>query len=278
MVTIPAGRFTMGVPAGEEEAEGVLQHYRGFSTPQTPVVFQRGFALSKFPITRTEFVAFLTDTHYQPGLSCWHLTKQADGSGRFEERQGLYWREPSFAQTGAHPVVCISWDDAQAYVVWLSKRTGHQYRLPSEAEWEFAARAGTNGPRWWPGGVAAARGCTNVRDYSMAAAWNANRDNSFFPCTDSIAFTSPVATFSANPLGLSDMLGNVAMWTQDCWNPTLAGIGRNGAARLGGDCSLRVVCGGSWNGGPRSVGAGSRGRGTSGGRLAFVGFRVARTP
>jgi sulfatase modifying factor 1 len=278
MVALPPGGFTMGVPAGEEEAEGVPQEWRGQSVPQTRITFPRGVIIGKYPVTRQEYWNFLSATGHRRGSSCWHLTEQADKTWKFQDRPDVNWEKPGFAQTADHPSVCVNWDDAVAYAEWLSRQTGQRYRLPSEAEWEYAARAGTPGPRWWPGGRASACGYANVRDFSLAGAYNVQRNDSYFQCSDGYANTSPVTAFGPNPFGLHDMLGNVRQWTQDCWNPNLQGQPTNGNPRLSGDCSLRVTRGGSWLNLPRVVRAGNRYGVTAGFRSTNTGFRVSRTP
>lgn len=278
MVAVPPGELLMGVPAGEEEAEGLAPDLRGRSVPQTLIRFQPGFALGKHPVTRAEFLAFSHATGRQPGHSCWHVTRQDNVTSlSFQDRQGLNWREPSFAQTGTEPVICVSWDDAQAYVAWLARETGQAYRLPSEAEWEYAARAGTRGPRWWAGGLSDACANANVRENSVAGFYNFVPNSTYFPCSDGFAHTSPAGSFPANSFGLHDVLGNVWQWTADCWNPTLSGLLVSGAARTSGDCALRVVRGGSWGSNSRFVRAGHRDRATAGYRNTALGFRVART-
>jgi formylglycine-generating enzyme required for sulfatase activity len=275
MVWVPAGGFTMGVPSGEEEREGVPQEFRGRSTPQLRVTVPR-FALGVHTVTRGECLAFAAATGRPVGASCWHFTDIGGGNWNFRERNGLNWTNPGFSQSGNEPIVCVNWHDASAYAAWLSSRTGRRYRLPSEAEWEYAARAGTPGPRWW-GGREAACAHANVRDFSFAGHYNFQRDSTYFQCADGFAHTAPVGSFPANPFGLRDMLGNVWQWTADCWNPTLSGQPANGAARLTGDCSLRVVRGGAWNSDPGVVRAGFRTWSPPGSRNSNTGFRVART-
>ena len=277
MIAIPPGGFLMGSPLSEVVAEGVPTQYHGEGLPQTRINFAQGFALGKFPVTRTEYWAFLSATNHPRAGPCWGLTIQSNGGGKFEERSDLNWQSPGFDQTANDPSVCVSWDDAQAYVAWLSQRTGKRYRLPSEAEWEYTARGGTPGPRWWPGGRESACGYANVRDYSFVGAYNFKRDENVFPCSDGYAHTSPVDAFPANPFGLYDALGNVAVWTQDCWNPDLKTIPRNGAARTTGDCTLRVARGASWFIIPWDARAGRRSWVTTGLRSTTLGFRVART-
>ncbi len=288
MVRIPPGSFTMGVPAAEEEREGgrEWQVLRGRSAPETDITFERGFALGASPVTRAEYLAFEEATGRPRAASCRHIGRHPYLAGRWQwrEQRGLTWWEPSFAQTELDPVVCVNWEDAQAYVAWLSQRTGQRYRLPSEAEWEYAARAGTAGPRWWPGGLKAACGHANVLDRTIVAryypAWLAHperlNDRIDFPCSDGHLATAPVDRFPANPFGLHDMLGNVRQWMQDCWNATLEDQPANGEARESGICSQRIVRGSSWNDGPWSTRAGYRDWLFLDRRETVVGFRVAR--
>ena len=276
MLAIPAGGILMGAPPGEEEAEDVPAQYRGFSSPQQRIRFPQGFAISKTPVTRAEYQQFVSITGYRVDGPCRHLTRTSEGA-EFQSHPELNFSTPGFSQTTTEPAVCISWNDAQAYVKFLSAHTKKQYRLPSEAEWEYAVRAGTTGPRWWPGGRPNACAHANVRDYTFAGENNFKRDETYFPCTDGYSFTSPVDAFPANPFGLLDALGNVVVWTQDCWVPNLAGYPTNGTARTTGDCTLRVVRGGSWGYSPGIVRAGDRNGVTAGNRSTVLGFRLART-
>ncbi|CAH0238351.1 formylglycine-generating enzyme family protein [Roseomonas sp. CECT 9278] len=277
MVAIPPGAFTMGADVAEEARENLAPDLRGRSAPPTRITLSRGFAIGKFPITRAEFLAFAQSTNRVPGLSCWGLAPQPDGSGRWQERQRLTWASPGFGQTPQDPAVCVSWADAAAYGEWLSRRTGRRYRLPSEAEWEFAARAGTTGPRYWTAEAAETCAHANVRDHSVADFYRAPRDASFFPCSDGVVHTARVGAFPANPFGLHDMLGNVWQWTQDCWNPTLQGQPRTGAARETGDCLTRTARGGSWSNDPRFLRVAYRSSGAATVRSSNTGFRLVRS-
>jgi formylglycine-generating enzyme required for sulfatase activity len=145
MVVVPAGNFMMGSPkteVGRFDPEG----------PQHPVTIATSFALGKYEVTVAEFKDFVQVTGYQTeaernpdqGLAVWDEKKD-----KWVWSKGQSWRSPGFAQDDRHPVVGVSWNDAQAYVEWLAKRTGQAYRLPSEAEWEYAARAGTTTARFW---------------------------------------------------------------------------------------------------------------------------------
>jgi formylglycine-generating enzyme required for sulfatase activity len=159
---------------------------------------------------------------------------------------------------GRQPVMNVNWDDAKAYVAWLSRRTGKSYRLLSEAEWEYAAQAGSGRE------VAVTRGANQANCDGCGSRWDDKQ-------------TAPVGSFAANAFGLHDMLGNVWEWTADCWNDNHAGAAADGSARQGGDCSPRVRRGGSWSIGPEYSRSAIRDWNSSGSRFDYLGFRVART-
>lgn len=246
MLSVPAGSFTMGVPAGEEEREGLPQAFLGRSVPQTRTTIGRRFAMGQYPVTRGQFAAFFAATGHDSGNQCWVFGNHSGTSWSYAERQGYSWRAPGFAQTDQHPVVCVSWEDAQAYARWLSQRTGKAYRLLSEAEWEYVARAGSPMARFWGNGRDEACAHANVADLTMFQTLNLQRDGERnFNCADGFAHTSPVGSFRPNAFQAYDTLGNVWQWTQDCWNASLQGQPANGNARTTGDCVLRVLRGGS---------------------------------
>ncbi len=198
------------------------------------VIIAAPFAVGKFAVTFAEWDACVA----QGG--CSH--RPADhGWGR-----------------GRQPVIDVSWNDAQDYVAWLSKRTGKAYRLLSEAEWEYCAQAGTGRE------AKVTPGAREANCDRCGSGWGGGR-------------TVPVGSFPANAFGLHDMLGNVREWTADCWNPSHAGAPVDSTARLRGDCSRRVLRGGSWFDYPRLTCSAYRSSLTSDLRLDFVGFRVART-
>ena len=185
-----------------------------------------------------------------------------------------HWRDPGFSQTDSHPVVCVSWNDAQGYVHWLSGKTGEKYRLPSEAEWKYVARAGTKTARYW--GESVSGQCR----YANGADRTALRHNigwTTVDCDDGHYGTAPVGRFQANGYKLHDVPGNVSEWVEDCWNDSYAGAPRDGSAGMSGNCSRRVLRGGSWFDAPRSLRSADRYRITSGDRYDDAGFRVART-
>jgi formylglycine-generating enzyme required for sulfatase activity len=161
---------------------------------------------------------------------------------------------------GRQPVIDVSWQDAQAYVSWLAKKTGQPYRLLSEAEWEYAARAGTTTRYPWgdePG--------TNRANFSGSGSKWSRRQ------------TAPVGSFDANAFGLHDMIGNVWEWVQDCWNESYKGAPLDGRPWEEGDCGRRVLRGGSWDIIPEYARAAVRIRDEPGEGVYNVGFRLART-
>ncbi len=270
MVVIPAGAFVIGSPDGEAGREASEGPQRQISVPR--------FALSRFEVTRGQYEAFVGATGRADGSNC--LTDR-DGNGSWEPDPRGAWRDPAFAQSGDHPVVCVNWSDATAYATWLggqaragavmvSNEAG-SYRLASEAEWEYAARAG--GASAYPWGSDANAGCAymNGGDQSFRA-----RYPSFtmaLACNDGALNTTRVGSYRANDFGLYDMIGNAWEWTQDCH---AASPPTSAVAVQSGGCASRVFRGGSWGDNPRALRAAVRSRDTPALRFNNVGFRVAR--
>jgi formylglycine-generating enzyme required for sulfatase activity len=279
MVVIPSGSFVMGVPAGEEKREGLfsmmdLDH----AIPQHRVTIAYSFSLGRYEVTRAQFAAFVEATGYSAGNECFTLAGSGSGRDSFAVMRRRDWRNPGFTQTANDPVVCVSWRDAQAYVDWLKKATGKSYRLPSEAEWEYAARAGTRTARHWGDGRDEACLYANAVDLTAARHYGFENkpDYSYFSCADGYVHTAPVGSFRPNAFGLHDMLGNAWEWTGDCWNETYNGAPTNGDVWAAGDCTFRVRRGGSWFAHPAILRAGGRSQGTLVSRSSYNGFRVAR--
>ena len=247
-------------------------HERGRSDEEGPVhevTISTPFALGVYEVTVVEFGLFVNETGYSAGSAC----RTWEGStyrGTYEERTGSGWRNPSFDQHGRHPATCLNWNDAHAYAAWLSNRTGESYRLPSESEWEYAARAGTATSRYWGRGESVLCRHANGADASTDFLWKAD-------CSDGHARTAPAGSYTANSWGLHDMLGNVWEWTEDCQNGSYAGAPVDGSTWMQGDCSMRVLRGGSWFVKPSLLRSASRAWSTTGFRFDVNGFRVART-
>jgi formylglycine-generating enzyme required for sulfatase activity len=280
LVQVPAGTFMMGSSAQEAAREGLPAAYVGDEQPVHQVTIAKPFALGEYPVTRGEFAAFVHETGHDPkGCLVFARSKLDQNNQKWEENPQRSWRNTGYVQDDKHPVVCVSFDDAQAYVEWLSKKTGKTYRLPSEAEWEYAARAGSTTTRFWGDGREEACQYANVGDIYGAnrLKWDKQDKNRVFQCNDGFAYTSPVGSYKPNAFGLYDMLGNVYQWTQDCVHDGYQGAPADGSAWTDGKCDGRAQRGGSWSNGPW----GTRSAGRNGGPPKFrnldVGFRVART-
>ena len=222
MVVVPAGSYRMGWEGQQHE-----------------VTIGAPFAVGKYEVTFAQ----------------WDACARDGGCPRSERIAGdIGWGR------GQRPVIEVSWDDAQRYVRWLSGKTNEPYRLLSESEWEYTARAGTQTAYSWGDEIGVGRancyGCGSRGDERQ---------------------TAPVGSFAANPWGLHDMHGNVWEWVEDCWNDSYAGSPRDGSAWRSGNCAERVLRGGSWNGFPSDLRAAYRDRSTTGFRYFEDGFRVART-
>ena len=264
MVMLARARFVIGSPDTEPDREPD-------EGPRRAVQFASDFAIGRHEVTRGQYARFARETGRPAETGCYSWDGQ-----RFAQRARGGWSDPGFAQTENDPVVCVSWDDAAAYARWLSGATGKRYRLPSEAEWEYAARGRTEGRRYW--GEAEADSCrhANVAD---ARARSAYRIGASFECDDGHGATAPVGSYPPNAHGLHDMLGNALEWTEDCWAPSYEGLASDGAPSTAGDCRQRVLRGGSWYNDPRRyLRAADRIRAPAGLRLADTGFRVVRLP
>ena len=258
MVALPTGRFKQGANEGE--------NLSAFDKPRHWVAISHPVAMSMNPVTRDEYAAFVAATGRDaPGCDIYDGAWKHDPNGS--------WKNPGFAQTGAHPVTCVSWNDAQAYASWLSSKTGHKYRLPSASEWEYAARAGTETALPW--GTAAADTCANANVADQSAAqqfpgW------AVFGCSDGWVYTAPTGSFKANKFALNDMLGNVFQWTQDCWKADYVGAPIDGSAREDGNCAQRELRGGSWFSNPSYIRTNYRNHFATDYRTSSVGIRLVR--
>ena len=266
MVMIPAGHFAMGSAEDEKgrfKKEGPVHH----------VKIARPFAMAINPVTRGEWRRFMRTTGRKDPEAC-RIYDVSFADHDLVRVYGKNWRRPNFAQTDAHPVVCITWDDACAYAVWVNGQIGASggtgpYRLPTEAEWEYAARAGTTTPYYWGNEISRAQ--TNYGPETLPFAPVASG-------ADRWEYTSPVGAFPANPWGLHDMAGNVWQFTLDCWHETYEGAPADGSARADGKCDERAVRGGSWFKVPTGERSAMRGQG----KIADlkgnheIGFRLVR--
>jgi len=272
VVVIPTGTFLMGSPPGESG-------HRPAEEPQRTVKIDAGFALARDEISIGEFRAFVDDANFLTDAE-----KAGDSniydeeSGRMIDRKGASWRNDYLGGIGDDnlPVIHVSWNDANAYAQWLSARTGKKYRLPSEAEFEYALRAGSTARYPWGEGNPP-RGIDNFTgdgdrsphlNRSWAKAFKRYEDGSWGP--------SPLGKFHANAFGLLDMDGNVSEWVADCWHDNYTRAPSDSKAWINPGCAEHVVRGGSWGSAPDQVRSAFRLAAPADTRSARVGMRVAR--
>jgi formylglycine-generating enzyme required for sulfatase activity/Tfp pilus assembly protein PilF len=278
MVVIPPGEFMLGSPDTEKNREP-------WEGPQVRMRIGAPLAVGRFEVTLDEYRAFLRESRHDTGAGC--VPALDPILGKIDPVAGVTYANPGYAQTGSHPAVCVSWDDAQAYLSWLSNRTGRTYRLLSESEWEYAARAGSSEP--YSFGSERNELCRygNVGDKSfdgseMLKAIDFAGGHGEIDCSDGHVQAAPVGQFAANAFGLHDMHGNVEEWVQDCTNMLSTGLGyrkehpQDGAPVALDGCRFRGIRGGSWSSGMDFVRSASRSEMPPAFRMSSIGFRVAR--
>jgi formylglycine-generating enzyme required for sulfatase activity len=221
MVVVPAGSFDMGSSTDYED-------------PLHRVTIAKSFAVGRYEVTFDEW------------------DRCAEEKGCTAQPEDRTWGR------GARPVINVSWMDANAFAAWLSKKTGHTYRLPTEAEWEYAARGGSNSPFWWGRDVGSRQ--ANCRECATGGGQQ----------------TANVGSYPPNPFGVYDTAGNAAEWVEDCWNDNYRGAPTNGSAWTSGQCQLRVLRGGSYDSPAKAVRSTARFRYDSNVRYSNNGFRVVR--
>lgn len=260
LVLLEGGSFIRGAehddPAADES-----------ELPRHEVTIGSPFAIATGHVTVQDYKRFTDETGHEAGPGCYTLT---DDGWRIDMEAD--WRAPGFPQTLLDPVVCISWHDATAYAGWMSARTGKTYRLPSEAEWEFAARGGFSEQNFWGDDGTQVCAYANVNDITAKNKTAKAAEN----CTDGFLYTSPVRHFRPNPFGLFDAIGNAWVWLADCWQDDYTAAPRDGSPHLPENCQRRVLRGGSWTDTPGPVRIGARENRPANGRYSIAGFRLAR--
>ncbi len=270
MIVLPIGRFRMG--SRDEDAD-----HEANETPQREVVYKRGFAMARTEVTVEQFGRFVQATHYRTDAErSGHSMVYDEIKGKLEARDGVNWRDDYAGQRAApqQPVMHVSWNDAQAYTVWLSKETAQLYRLPSEAEFEYALRAHNSGAYPWTG----TKPPNGVGDLAGTDASPSGRHwgDAFAGYSDGFWGPAPVAHFPANAFGLYDMVGNVSEWTQDCWHDSYRRAPDDGSAWVNPGCAKRVVRGASWASSPLQARSAWRAPIDADSSSARIGFRVVR--
>jgi formylglycine-generating enzyme required for sulfatase activity len=272
MIVLPHGGFRMGASDNEPGAADAER-------PAHYVRFERGFALSRKAVSVGEFRRFVQATHYRPRASRrGHSTVYDERSGNFARRSGVDWQSDyAGAKAGDDlPVLHVSVRDAEAYAEWLSEQTGRGYRLPSEAEFEYAARAGVPGRYPWGSNGVPPKGFGNLTGGNDVSPSGRHWNNAFVSYGDGYWGPAPVGSYQANPWGLYDMGSNVSEWVSDCWHANYRRAPAGGASWFNPGCRSRVVRGGNWAGSPAQARAAWRSSSNSDMTSARTGFRVAR--
>lgn len=280
MINLPAGSFMMGTAIEDRLIDPRTGKPAKNDGPQHEVNIGKPFAVGKYEVTVDEFAAFVAATGHRTSGGCMEFSPEAS----FTISEKFDWDNPGFEQTGDSPVGCVSYYDARAYAGWLSEKTGQDYRLPTEAEWEYAARAGSAGPYHWGSDRMQACRYANVRSpgaHTISKRQVEADRKDGFPCDDGMPLVSPVGSFEANAFGLHDVQGNNWEWVEDCNHKDYVGAPTDGSAWRDEDdakegCQFGVIRGGSYlNLVERSSVTVRAGRPQSG-RATNMGFRVAR--
>ena len=272
LVVIPAGgTFVMGAEKAEGLAWGMPELMAAQEAPVATITIARSYAIGRTEVTRGQFAEFVEETGFVTLEGCSHLA--AEG---WPTQPGLSWRDNSIGGSDDHPAPCLRRAEMLAYLDWLSVRTGQTYRLPSEAEWEYAARANSKFPAFWGEDWTQACVFQNGADRSFVEVAPDIPYDQFADCDDGYAFTAPVASFEPNAFGLYDVGGNVSEWTADCYATGHANAPADGTPYDMRPCGAWVAKGGSWAGFPGLLRVATRLpiRAESAG--SGFGFRVAR--
>jgi len=278
-VWVPGGCYEMGQT--EKEKQKLLktvgdETYKKHFSDEIPRhnVCVNGFWIGKYEVTLGQFRRFIDDTGYQTdadkeGFSwIWN--------GKWEKKEGYNWQKTGFKQEENHPVVNVSWDDAKAFSKWLSDKKGNNFRLPTEAEWEYACRAGTKTSRFWGDNPEDACKYANVYDITSKRVSKFKWAN--HKCDDGYGNTSPVGSFNPNKFGIYDMLGNVYEWCEEWHGKDYYKKSPKHNPKGPSNGSYRVLRGGSWGDSPWGVRCANHGRNYPGYRLNVDGFRVLLVP
>jgi formylglycine-generating enzyme required for sulfatase activity len=271
MLVVPTGKYMMGAPDNE-------QGRNDSQTPQHEVTLSKGFAFSQTDVTVGQFREFVRASGYKPdSVTIGGASVYDESTGVMRDDSGASWESDYAGHRAGNnlPVVNISWNDANAYVQWLSKRTGKQYRLPSEAEFEYALRGGSTTRYWWGTGTPKSKveNLTGSLDRSPSGRrWS----HAFQGYSDGYWGPAPVMTFAPNAFGLFDIDGNVSEWTADCWHDNYVRAPVDGSAWVNPGCSSHVIRGGSWGSSPEQVNSAYRQGAEASVRSGRVGFRILR--
>ena len=254
---IPSGKFKMGDFSGQKDEQPLRD------------VEVNLFYLQTTEVTLEQYSKYAAASKLVDDKGCWYFKDYWRYSNEFS------WENPGYFQEDSHPVVCISWIDVQNFVQWLNLKSPHVFRLPTEAEWEYAARAFSTSTYYWgddPMGLCIHANAADNQTLKQFPTFKSN------DCDDGYLVTSPVGNYLPNPFGLFDIYGNAWEWTQDCWNSSYKQAPKDGTAWLTGVCDKRIYRGGGWGDTPRFARSSLRNVAKKNERRDDIGFRLAYDP
>lgn len=254
---IMAGSFDMGDAHGQQD--------------ELPIhtVSIDSFYMQTTEVTVEQYTRLGLSTDNMDINGCWYF------DNRWKYAEHTNWKNPGYKQNKKHPVVCVSWIDVQRYINHLNTLSPHQFRLPSEAEWEYATRAHSKTRFYWgsePAGLCTHANASDLQTLKRFPSFVSNK------CDDGYLESAPVKSYLPNPFGLYDVYGNVWEWTQDCWNTSYINAPIDGSAWLSGQCSRRIFRGGGWGDNPKFARSSLRNRADSDQRKDDIGFRLVMIP
>lgn len=274
MVVIPAGTAILGAGADDK-------FRNADELPERRFIIREPFAVSRYEITRDQYEAFVSATNRAVGGDC--LTDRRK-RGDWQYDAATTFRDPGFEQGDDHPVACVNWDEAQAYVAWLNAQTNGGYRLLTEVEWEYVARGGATQNLAYPWGNDASQGCLFANAFDRTTLQTYSRmDTSGYKiydpmdCFDDRLNTSPVGSLQPNAFGVYDIIGNVSEWLEDCYSATRDRLSESGVPPAESACAKRLVKGGSWGTLAHNVRIAERLPYPGTHRDDSIGIRVAKT-
>ncbi len=269
-VFVKGGCFQMGSPSSEKDRDSDEGPLHGVCVDD--------FYMGKYEVTVGQWREFIRSLSYRTEAErdvkkdgCWSLK-----NGDWGYYDGIYWDNVGFSQKESQPVACVSYNDVEKFIHWLRKKSGRKYRLPTEAEWEYAARGGTTTARFWGDGERAACRYANVYDQTAKRKYDFSWKS--FDCDDGYDATAPVGSFKPNNFGLYDMLGNVWEWTGDWYGGKYYANSPRNNSQGPASGSRRVNRGGGWDYGPAYVRSADRDRGIPWLRYSYLGFRLVLSP
>lgn len=253
MVVLPKGNYIMGGSPGEHKELNVDDYRAAWESPQHKVNIRKRFSISKTEVTVGDFSQFIKETKRQIAEGCLAFPgyPAMNNPDYVMFNKKLSWKNPGFSQDKTSPVTCVTRKDAEDYAVWLSHKTGQKYRLPSEAEWEYAARAGTSTPYYW--GKEIDDGCDFAAIYDQSTDKATGYKFVTAKCNDNTPYTARVGSFKPNKWGIFDITGNAREWVSDSWIDSYKTGPYTEKPRKEGISQFPVLRGGAWNYMPQNL-------------------------